>query len=198
MTTEEQLAEHVARLARKTEALDDFAALVAHDVKSSLLAALRDEDPREGLTRALELVDSILAAVRADQGTTGVARLTDCVQQAIADLGDSRAEIVTSVTGEFPIPTDALRLVLRNLLANAIAAGAERIHVSALARGDQRILVIDDDGVGLASANGYAMGAQLGLRLCRRLVERCGCVLELRPRAVRGTRAVIVAAGAEA
>jgi signal transduction histidine kinase len=197
-STEEQLVEHVARLARKTEALDDFAALVAHDVKSSLLAGLRDEDPREGLTRALELVDSILEAVRADTGDTGVARLADCVQQAIADLGDSRTVIVASVTGVFPIPPDALRLVLRNLLANAIAAGAERIHVSALARGDQRILVVDDDGVGLASTNGYATGAQLGLRLCRRLVERCGCGLELRPRAVRGTRAVIVAAGAEA
>jgi hypothetical protein len=48
-----------------------------------------------------------------------------------------------------------------------------------------------------ARVDGYATGAQLGLRLCRRLVERCGCVLELRPRAVRGTRAVIVAAGAE-
>ncbi len=198
MTTEEQLAEHVGRLARKTEALDDFAGLVAHDVKSSLLTALRDEDPRAGLTRALELVDSILEAVRADQGGTGVARLADCVQQAIADLGASRTEIVASVTGEFPIPPDALRLVLRNLLANAIAAGAERIHVSALARGDQRILVVDDDGVGLASTTRYATGAQLGLRLCRRLVERCGCALELRPRAVRGTRAVIVAAGAAA
>ena len=197
MTTEAQLAEHVGRLARRTEALDDFAALVAHDVRSSLLGALRDEDPRAGLTRALELVDSILVAVRADQGGTGVARLADCVQQAIADLGDSRTEIVASVTGEFPIPPDALRLVLRNLLANAIAAGAERIHVSALARGDQRILVVDDDGAGLASTNEYATGAQLGLRLCRRLVERCGCGLELRPRAVRGTRAVIVAAGAE-
>ena len=195
-STEEQLVDHVTRLARKTEALDDFAALVAHDVKSSLLAALRDEDPRAGLTRALELVDSILEAVRADQGGTGVARLADCVQQAIADLGDRRAEIVASVTGEFPIPPDALRLVLRNLLANAVAAGAERIHVSALARGDQRVLVIDDDGVGLASADRYATGAQLGLRLCRRLVERCGGVLELRPRAVRGTRAMIVVAGA--
>jgi signal transduction histidine kinase len=195
-STEEQLVEHVTRLARKTEALDDFAALVAHEVKSSLLTALRDEDPREGLTRALELVDSILEAVRADQAATGVARLADCVHQAIADLGDRRTEIVASVTGEFPIPANALRLVLRNLLANAVAAGAEQIHVSALARGDQRILVIDDDGVGLASADGYATGAQLGLRLCRRLVERCGGVLELRPRAVRGTRAVIVAAGA--
>ena len=198
MSTEEQLTEHVARLARKTEALDDFAALVAHDVKGSLLAALRDEDPREGLTRALELVDSILEAVRADTGGTGVARLADCVQQAIADLGDSRTVIVARVTGVFPIPPDALRLVLRNLLANAIAAGAEQIHVSALARGDQRILVVDDDGVGLASNDRYATGAQLGLRLCRRLVERCGCVLELRPRGVRGTRAVIVVAGAEA
>ena len=196
MTTEEQLAEHVARLARKTEALDDFAALVAHDVKSALITALRVEDPRAGLTRALELVDSILETVRADQGATGVARIADCVQQAIADLGDSRTEILASVTGEFPIPPEALRLVLRNLLANAIAAGAERIHVSALARGDQRVLVVDDDGVGLASADRYATGAQLGLRLCRRLVERCGGVLELRPRAVRGTRAVIVAAGA--
>jgi signal transduction histidine kinase len=198
-TTEEQLSDHVARLARKTEALDDFAGLVAHDVKSSLINALRDNDPRDGLTRALELVDSILEAVRADQGGTGAARPADCLQRAIADLGESRTEIVASVTGEFPIPPDALRLVLRNLLANAIAAGAERIHVSALARGDQRILVVDDDGVGLASTDGYATGAQLGLRLCNRLVERCGCALELRPRAVRGTRAVIVAAaGVEA
>jgi signal transduction histidine kinase len=195
MSTEDQLAEHVARLARKTEALDDFAALVAHDVKSSLLAALRDEDPREGLARALELVDSILAAVRADQAGTGVARLADCVQQAIADLGESRTEIVASVTGEFPIPPDALRLVVRNLLANAIAAGAERIHVSSLARDKQQLLVIDDDGVGLGSDTGYATGAQLGLRLCRRLVERCGGTLELRPRALRGTRAVIAVAG---
>jgi signal transduction histidine kinase len=120
------------------------------------------------------------------------------VQQAIDDLGDIDTEIVASATGEFPVPPEALRIVLRNLLANAVAAGADQIHVSALARGDQRILVIDDDGVGLESTTGYATGAQLGLRLCRRLVERCGGMLELRPRAVRGTRAVIVAAGAQA
>jgi signal transduction histidine kinase len=198
LSTEEQLAEHVARLARKTEALDDFAGLVAHDLKSSLLAALRDEDPRAGVTRALELVDSILEAVRVERAATGVARLADSVQRAIADLGATRVEIVASVTGEFPIPPDALRLVLRNLLANAVAAGAERIHVSALAEGDQHMLVVDDDGVGLDSGDRYATGAQLGLHLCRRLVERCGCKLELRRRAARGTRAVIVAAGAGA
>ena len=199
MSTEEQLAEHVARLARKTEALDDFAGLVAHDVKSSLLDALRDEDPRQGVTRALELVDSILEAVRTDHGGVRHVREwpTACNRRSPTS-GTVDTEIVASATGEFPIPPDALRLVLRNLLANAVAAGAEQIHVSALARGDQRILVVDDDGVGLDSTNGYATGAQLGLRMCRRLVERCGGMLELRPRAVRGTRAVIVAAGAEA
>ncbi len=197
MTTEEQLAEHVGRLARKTEALDDFAGLVAHDVKSSLLDALLDEDPRQGVVRALGLVDSILEAVRTDLAASGVSRVADCVQQAIDDLGDIDTEIFASATGEFPVPPEALRLVLRNLLANAVAAGADQIHVSALARGDQRILVIDDDGVGLESTTGYATGAQLGLRLCRRLVERCGGMLELRPRAVRGTRAVIAVAGAQ-
>jgi signal transduction histidine kinase len=190
-STEELLTEHVTRLARKTEALDDFVGLVAHDVKSALITALRDEDPRAGLSHALELVDSILETVRAEQGTGGRARLAECVQHAIADLGDIGVEIVASVTGEFPIPPDALRLVLRNLLSNAIAAGAETIHVSAVARGDRHLLVVDDDGVGLESADRYATGTQLGLRLCSRLVERCGCGLELRPRIVRGTRAVI-------
>jgi signal transduction histidine kinase len=197
MTTEDQLVEQVSRLARKTEALDDFAALVAHDVRSSLLAALRDDDPRPGLTRALELVNSILEAVRADQGGAGVAQLADCVQQAIADLGDRRTEIVASVTGEFPIPPGVLRLVVRNLLANAIAAGAQHVHVSARGCGGRRMLVVDDDGAGLASTSHYATGAQLGLWLCRRIVERSGCVLELRPRATRGTRAVILAAGVD-
>jgi signal transduction histidine kinase len=196
-STEEQLAEHVVRLARKTEALDDFAALVAHDVKSALITALRDKDPRAGLTHALELVDSILETVRADHSATRVAQIAHCVQQVIADLGDRRIEIVATVTGEFPIPPEALRLILRNLLANAIAAGAERIYISALARGEQRVLVVDDDGVGLASTDRYATGAQLGLRLCRRLIERCGGTLELRPRAIRGTRAMIVAGGVE-
>src|SRR4029079_9076072 len=92
-TTEEQLAEHVGRLARKTEALDDFAGLVAHDVRTSLLAALRDEDPREGLRRALELVDSILEAVRADESTDRVTPLADCIRRSAADLGEIPAEI---------------------------------------------------------------------------------------------------------
>jgi signal transduction histidine kinase len=208
----ERLAEHAAQLARKNEALEDFAGLVAHDVRSSLVSALTSDAPRESLMRALELVDSILEAVRADSadsaegadsadsadsadGADGVAT-ADSVRQAVADLGDIDAEVITRVTGDFPIAPAVLRLVLRNLLANAVAAGARRIYVSALAQGDRRALVVDDDGVGLGSSGGYTSGTQLGLLLCRRLVARCGGVLELKPRAVRGTRAQIVLTGA--
>jgi signal transduction histidine kinase len=195
--TVERLADHAAQLARKNEALEDFAGLIAHDVRSSLVSALISDAPRESLMRALELVDSILEAVRADgaDGADGVAA-ADSVHQAVADLGDIDAEVITSVTGDFPIAPAALRLVLRNLLANAVAAGGRRIYVSALAEGDRRALVVDDDGVGLGSSDGYTSGTQLGLLLCRRLVARFGGVLELKPRAVRGTRAQIVLTGA--
>ena len=195
--SEEQLATHAARLARRNEALEDCAALVAHDVRASLVYALRSDEPREGLARAIELVDSILEAVGLDDAGGGGASAADCVHQAVADLGEVGAEVVTTVTGDVPIPPAALRIVLRNLLANAVAAGAHRVHVSALGGGDRRALVVDDDGVGLGSTDGYATGAGLGVALCRRLLSRFGGLLELKPRADGGTRAVILVAGAD-
>jgi signal transduction histidine kinase len=195
--TAEQLAEHAARLARENEALRDFAALVAHDVKSSLLSVLLSDEPREVLMRTVEIVDSILEAVRADRADGGAAQGADCVRQALADLGDLRAEVIATVTGEFPLPPAALRFVLRNLLANAVAAGAGHILVSAVARGDRRVLLVDDDGVGLGATDRYATGGHLGLTLCRRLIARFGGVLELKPRASGGTRAELVLNGAD-
>src|SRR6266566_2947553 len=126
----------------------------------------------------------------------GAAGALVLVGESAAGVGDIDAEVITRVPGDFPIAPAALRLVLRNLLANAVAAGARRIYVSALAQGDRRALVVDDDGVGLGSTDGYTSGTQLGLLLCRRLVARFGGVIELKPRAVRGTRAQIVLTGA--
>ena len=193
--TAERLAEHVARLARKNAELEDFAALVAHEVRSLLVSAARSDAPGQSRSRALELVESILQAARADGAVGGVAPLADAVREAVADLGDTRAQVITSVTGQVPMPAAALRFVLRNLLANAVAAGARTIHVSALAQADRHVLAVADDGVGLGSSDGYAPGAQLGLALCRRLLARFGGTLILRRRGVAGTRAVIVLTG---
>ncbi|WP_405066520.1 hypothetical protein OG558_33160 [Kribbella sp. NBC_01510] len=188
----EELAEHVARLARRNEALEDASALIAHDLKSILRFAIDADEPREAMQRALDLVDSILEAARADHADRSHAPVADCLQQAAADLDSLPAEIVTSVTGEFPMAPAALRLILRNLLGNAVAAGAQRIHIQARRVGDRSVLTVDNDGAAPGTTGRYATGAQLGLVLCRRLVARCGGALELEPGRASGARAVIV------
>jgi signal transduction histidine kinase len=187
----EELAQHAARLARRNEALEDASTLVAHDVKSILMSAIDADDPRDALQRALDLVDSILEAARADQADRSHAPVADCLQEAAMDLADL-PEVVTNVAGDFPMPPAALRLVLRNLLGNAVAAGAQRIHIQTRRIGERSVLTVDNDGATLGSTDRYATGARLGLALCRRLVARCGGVLELGPSPVGGTRAVIV------
>jgi signal transduction histidine kinase len=196
--TAEQLGAHAARLARENEALHDSTGLIAHEVKSALLLALHDDDSRTGLMRALELVDTILEAVRASHADGHVVAVEEVVQQTVADLASVNVNVSTSAAGEFPLPRAALDLVLRNLLGNAIAAGASNIHVSTLACGGRRLLVVDDDGVGLEPNDGYATGDQLGLALCRRLVARFTGAIELRPRRAAGTRVVLSVSRANA
>jgi signal transduction histidine kinase len=195
--TVDQLAVHAARLARQNEALDDFTGLVAHEVKAALTQALHDDEPRAGLMRAMEVVDTILETVRASHadGDVVAVAVAVVVQQTLADLGMVSANVIASASGMFPLPPAVLSLVLRNLLANALAAGADNIHISTLACGEQRLLIVDDDGVGLDSHDGYATGDQIGLALCRRLVARFGGVIELKPRSTAGTRAVISISG---
>jgi signal transduction histidine kinase len=190
--TAERLAEHAARLARRTEALEDHAALLAHEVKSSLLTALHSDDLRQGVIHAIDMVDSILEAVHAEVNPGDSSALTvDCLRQAVAD-SKLRIEIIIGPVEDLPIPAGVLRLVLRNLVANAAAAGARRIQVWSLVRSDRSILVVEDDGVGPAATRGYATGSRLGLTLCRRLVARFDGVIELEPRTVGGSRAMII------
>jgi signal transduction histidine kinase len=76
-------------------------------------------------------------------------------------------------------------------VSNAIAAGAHHIQVSAFTSGDRCSLVIDDDGIGVGTADGYAAGSGLGLMLSRRVASRFGGALELKPGALGGTRATL-------
>ena len=190
--TAERLAEYAARLARKTEALEDHAALLAHEVKSSLLSALHSDDLRLGVIHAVEMVDSILETVRAEEDPGDRSALTvDCLRQVVAD-SKVRIEVITGPVEDLPIPAAVLRLVLRNLVANAAAAGARRLHVWSRAQSDRSILVVEDDGVGPVASRGYATGTRLGLTLCRRVVARFDGVIELEPRTVGGSRAMVI------
>ena len=83
-------------------------------------------------------------------------------------------------------------MILRNLLANAVAAGARHLHLTAVQASGSWRLHVDDDGVGLAASGQYASGSGLGFGLCRRIAARCGGSLELAPRPSGGTRATLV------
>lgn len=190
---EEELANHAARLARRNLALEDFAALVAHDVRSALLSALRCDEPRNGLALALELVESIIDAARAERAHGETGSVAACARRAMEDLGASGASLAVAPCGPFPLPSAALRVVMRNLFANAVAAGATWMHVSTREGNACHSLIVDDDGSGLASAQPYDAGAGLGLRLCDRLLGRLDASLKLTSGRSGGTRAVIVA-----
>jgi signal transduction histidine kinase len=190
---EEQLVERTALLARRNEALDDFAALVAHELKSPLQAALLDRPDPVELERALALIDAILEAARTE-GDGAAADSQQAVRDALSDVGPVSATIDTALPPELPLPATLLRILLRNLIANAVAAGARTIRVAASSSKSGWKLAVDDDGVGLetASADRYAHGSGVALALCRRIAGRFGGAIELRPRAKGGTRASLL------
>ncbi len=189
--TEERLAQAAAQLARRNEALDDFATLVAHELNALLHAALLQDDVSAGVERALELVDSLLDAARSEPADPS-APAGECLAEALRDLGPLAAEVAADLPPRFPLPPPALRVVLRNLVANAVAAGARHVHVGAAATPDASWLVVDDDGAGLAAPGQYAVGSRLGLSLCRRVAGRFGGALNLEPSPGGGTRATLV------
>jgi signal transduction histidine kinase len=187
---EEQLLRTATKLARRNEALEDFAALVAHELKTPLQAALCADDASSCVERALDLVDTLLDAARSEC-RSGTAKSASCLAGALADLGEVTAEIEAELPAELPLAPTALYVLLRNLVGNAVAAGAHHIRVAASPASGSWTLVVDDDGVGLSAEEGYASGSGLGLQLCRRLAERLGGVLEVDPRVSGGTRATV-------
>jgi signal transduction histidine kinase len=187
---EERLARTTIQLAQHNEALEDFAALVAHELKTPLQAALVADEPSRSIEDALLLVDALLEASQSQSGDRRFASVADCLDQAIADLR-AEVEITTDLSTTLPLPPAPLRTILRNLLSNAVAAGAGRVHVTAARSSGSCRVVVDDEGVGLSAIDRYAGGSGLGLSLCRRIAARFGGVLELEARPTGGTRATL-------
>jgi len=182
--------ELLGQLARQNEALEDFAALVAHELKTPLLAALAADDPSGSVEEALDLVDELLEAAQDTSSERPFASVADGLDQVLRELG-VEVEVTSDLTTTLPLPPGPLRVILRNLLANAAAAGARHVHVSAGRSARSWRLVVDDDGVGLEGAEQYVAGSGLGLSLCRRIAARFGGVLTLAALPSGGTRATL-------
>ncbi|HEU5213220.1 MAG TPA: HAMP domain-containing sensor histidine kinase [Gaiellaceae bacterium] len=178
------------QLVRRNEALEDFAALVAHELKTPLHAALLADDPSKPVEEALDLVDELLEAAQDTPSDRPFASVADGLDQVVRELG-AELEVTSHLTATLPLPPGPLRVILRNLISNAAAAGARHVHVSAARSARSWCLVVDDDGVGLDGAEQYDAGSGLGLSLCRRITARFGGVLALAARPSGGTRATL-------
>jgi signal transduction histidine kinase len=187
---EERLARTTIQLARRNEALEDFAALVAHELKTPLHAALVADDPPRFVEDALDLVDALLEAAHGEPEERTFSSVAESLDQVVEDLGVD-IEIDADLATTLPVAREPLRVILRNLLSNAVSAGARRVQVTAVRSPRSWRLLVDDDGAGLGEVDRYTAGSGLGLSLCRRIAARFGGVLELTPIPSGGTRATL-------
>lgn len=187
---EDLLLDELTSMARAYEESQSFVSLLAHELHSKLRVterALTDEQVGCEIalenTRALqELVETLLELAR---GTIGGSSDAGEVMRGVLDdlRGEAaarQAEIRASDLPAVALPQGLLTTVLRNLVMNALEAGARTVEV--FARPDGTICV-RDDGPGVPAAktsrifgvySGKFGGAGLGLTLCREILRRRG------------------------
>jgi signal transduction histidine kinase len=117
-------------------------------------------------------------------------RLDDLLSGAVQRLGQTPPELAVDLPPDLPlVEVDRARIevVLRNLLANALAYGGESVRVTATSVGDMVEVTIGDDGTGIEpdelphlferfyrarmGKQLHAQGTGLGLAICKAFVE---------------------------
>jgi signal transduction histidine kinase len=186
------LVDELAELARAYAGSQAFVSLLAHELRTRLKVTERAlsiagkdnvEDALENTRTLQELVETLLALARGEAGEPP-ADAGAAVRRVLFELQDDvevlEAEIVAGELPLVPLPQGLLETVLRNLVANALEAGASTVEV--FARTDGTICVSDDGpGVPREKAarifgvySGKFGGAGLGLMLCREILRRRG------------------------
>jgi signal transduction histidine kinase len=186
---EDLLVDELAELARAYAESQAFVSVLAHELRTRLKIterALASEAGRETAlesTRTVqELLETLLelargrAAEPADMG----AALHHVLEDLRDDIELQGTNIVTGDLPLVPLPQVLLETVLRNLLANALEAGASRVEIS---ERDDGTICVSDDGTGVPPEkatrifgvySGKLGGAGLGLTLCREILRRRG------------------------
>ncbi len=163
-----------------------------------------DEDGEEfieyavdGADRMREMIDGLLAFSRVESAGRPFEPvdlddvLTDVRQDLWFQIEESDAEITAESLPRVQGDGNQLRQVFQNLLSNAIEYADDEpptVHVSAKRDGDEWILSVSDDGIGIDPADTDRIfgvferlhsvdersGSGIGLALCERIVERHG------------------------
>ncbi len=158
---------------------------------------------REGIERAVHLVEQLLALARQDpdapieaRGTMDLAELARAVVQAHEAAAQHKGLTLTAHAGD-PVPVAgdraALRTLAENLVDNAIRyTDAGPITVAAYSRDGEAVFEVEDTGPGIVPAERQRVfdrfyrgetaaqgGTGLGLAIVRRIAERHGGRVEL-------------------
>lgn len=173
---QDDLAAGRERESRSLAAARDFAAAAAHELRTPLaalstdLAVLRrhaDLPPADRsalldslgraerrLTATLTALGQLARGDLADRATFEVLDLADLVPAAVADWRAAHPDVPVEVRvppGEQPLAgwPAGLRLVLDNLLTNAVTHGGTSVVVSLVRTEGELALTVDDDGPGV-------------------------------------------------
>ena len=161
-----------------------------------------------GIDRAIRLVEQLLILARAEASASSApitcVDMTDVIKLAVADvLPQARhKQIDLGLTGDTPTQpvlvtgqSDALRMMLRNLLDNAVkyAPASGQVDVSLCLEGELCIVRIEDSGPGIAredrarvfdrffraAAAAHETGSGLGLAIVQVIARQHGAALAL-------------------
>jgi len=185
------LVDELAGLARAYAESQTFISLLAHELRTRLKVTERAlssagadglETARANTRTVQELVETVLELERdrPSEPTDTDAALRRVLLDLRLDIELLEAEILASELPILLLPQGLVEIVLRNLVANALEAGASTVEV--FARPD-RTICVRDDGPGVApeyTATIFGVystklsGGGLGLTLCREILRRRG------------------------
>jgi two-component system, OmpR family, sensor histidine kinase QseC len=208
----------IARVSEARRRETEFTAAAAHELRTPL-AGLRvqaqiaanatDEGVRKhaleqiqtSVDRTARLVTGLLALAREDEAAIEAddRRWVD-LRALLANDADARLEVLDQAFRIYVQP-DRFETAVANLLANAQAMASSRIRVAVEGQGNDAILVVEDDGPGVSTADLERLGRRffrtsdapvggsgLGLSIVLSTMKAHGGAVRFTPSALGGLR----------
>lgn len=210
----DRLTGQIDELERANAAQQQFVSDVAHELRTPTTALLASaealEDPLSRpeaaalvapqLRRLAALTEDLLEISRMDAGRAGLVTdridLVDLIAEVVSDSG-AADRIVCLSPSELPLTTDParLRVVLRNLVANALQHGVPPVTIALLAENREVTISVHDCGAGVPSelrervfdrfvrgdASRHGTSSGLGLAIAAENARLLGAELALEP-----------------